>query len=63
MFGRLLALGALFCVLTLVWLSLYSIAIGRMRDAFSSSRVRRTLEGVTGTALVALGLRLAASDR
>lgn len=62
-FGTLLALGALFCAMTLAWLSLYSVAIGRLRDAFSASRVRRTLEGLTGAALVALGVRLAASDR
>jgi len=62
-FGALLGLGALFCTMTLAWLSLYSVAVGRLRDAFSASRVRRTLEGLTGAALVALGARLAASER
>lgn len=62
-FATLLALGALFCAMTLAWLSLYSVAIGRLRDVFNASRVRRALEGLTGVALVALGVRLAASER
>ncbi len=62
-FGTLIALGALFCTMTLLWLSLYAVAIGRLRDLFSASRVRRVLEGLTGAALVALGLRLATSER
>ncbi len=62
-FATLLALGALFCAMTLAWLSLYSVAIGRLRDVFNASRVRRALEGQTGAALVALGVRLAASER
>ncbi len=62
-FATLLALGALFCAMTLAWLSLYSVAIGRLRDVFNASRVRRSLEGLTGAALVALGVRLAASER
>jgi threonine/homoserine/homoserine lactone efflux protein len=62
-FGTLLALGVLFCAMTLAWLSLYSVAVGRLRDVFSASRVRRALEALTGAALVALGVRLAASER
>jgi threonine/homoserine/homoserine lactone efflux protein len=62
-FATLLALGSLFCAMTLAWLSLYSVAIGRLRDVFNASRVRRALEGLTGAALVALGVRLAASER
>jgi threonine/homoserine/homoserine lactone efflux protein len=62
-FGTLLALGVLFCAMTLAWLSLYSVAIGRLRDVFNASRVRHALEGLTGAALVALGVRLAASER
>jgi threonine/homoserine/homoserine lactone efflux protein len=62
-FATLLALGALFCAMTLAWLSLYSVAVGRLRDVFNAPRVRRALEGLTGAALVALGVRLAASER
>jgi threonine/homoserine/homoserine lactone efflux protein len=62
-FATLLALGAMFCAMTLAWLSLYSIAVGRLRDVFDASRVRRALETLAGATLVALGVRLASSER
>jgi threonine/homoserine/homoserine lactone efflux protein len=62
-FPVLLVFGLLFCVLTLTWLSAYAIAIARAGAALRRPRVRRALDAVTGTALVALGLRLAAVDR
>jgi len=62
-FGALLGLGLLFCALTLTWLSAYAMAIARAGDVLRRPRVRRTIDAVTGTALVALGLRLAATDR
>jgi threonine/homoserine/homoserine lactone efflux protein len=62
-FGVLLALGLLFCALTLTWLSAYALVIARAGDVLRRPRVRRTIDAVTGTALVALGLRLAATDR
>jgi threonine/homoserine/homoserine lactone efflux protein len=62
-FAALLALGLLFCSLTLAWLSAYAVAVARAGDVLRRPRVRRTIEAVTGTALVALGLRLAATDR
>jgi threonine/homoserine/homoserine lactone efflux protein len=37
-------------------------AIQRLGDLLRRSRVRRTIEAVTGTVLVALGLRLAAEE-
>jgi threonine/homoserine/homoserine lactone efflux protein len=58
-FWLMLALGLLFCLMTWLWLVLYSTAIHRLGDALRSSRVRRSIEAVTGTVLVALGLRLA----
>jgi threonine/homoserine/homoserine lactone efflux protein len=58
-FWLMLALGLLFCLMTWLWLVLYSTAIHRLGDALRGSRVRRSLEAVTGTVLVALGLRLA----
>lgn len=61
-FAALLALGLLFCSLTFVWLSLYAVAIARMRRVLTSA-VRRGLDAVTGLVLVALGLRLAAETR
>ena len=62
-FPALLALGLLFCALTLIWLSAYSWAVARAGDVLRRPRVRRTIDAVTGTALVALGVRLAATDR
>jgi threonine/homoserine/homoserine lactone efflux protein len=59
-FATMLAFGLLFCALTWLWLVLYSFAIDRLGDALRRSAVRRTIEAVTGTVLVALGLRLAA---
>jgi threonine/homoserine/homoserine lactone efflux protein len=62
-FPALLGLGLLFCALTLTWLSAYALAIARAGDVLRRPRVRRAIDAVTGTALVALGLRLATVDR
>ncbi len=62
-FPALLGLGLLFCALTLAWLSAYALAVARAGDVLRRPRVRRAIDAVTGTALVALGLRLAATDR
>ena len=62
-FAVLLGLGLLFCALTLTWLSAYALAIARAGDVLRRPRVRRALDAVTGTALVALGLRLATVQR
>jgi threonine/homoserine/homoserine lactone efflux protein len=61
-FAVLLALGLLFCALTLAWLSLYAVAIARL-SAFLTERVRRAIDAVTGVVLVAFGFRLAAEER
>jgi RhtB (resistance to homoserine/threonine) family protein len=47
----------------LIWLTGYAWLLDRAVTAFKSSRVRRALDAVTGTVLVALGLRLAAERR
>jgi len=62
-FAGLLALGLLFCALTLAWLSAYALAVARAGDVLRRPRVRRAIDAVTGTALLALGVRLAVSDR
>jgi threonine/homoserine/homoserine lactone efflux protein len=59
-FWSLLALGLLFCSLTLAWLSAYSFGVARAGDLLRRRRVRRTLDALTGTVLVAFGIRLAA---
>ena len=58
-FGAMLVLGLVFCLLTWLWLALYATAVARMHAALRRPRIRRTIEAVTGTVLVALGLRLA----
>jgi threonine/homoserine/homoserine lactone efflux protein len=58
-FWPMLGLGLVFCLLTWLWLALYATAISRMHAVLRRPRVRRSMEAVTGTVLVALGLRLA----
>jgi threonine/homoserine/homoserine lactone efflux protein len=62
-FVGLLALGLLFCLMTLVWLTGYAFAVAKAGDLFRRPKIRRWIEGVTGAVLVALGLRLAATQR
>ena len=57
-FVALLALGFLFCSMTFVWLTLYTVAVTRARTLLGG-KVRRALDAVTGVVLVALGGRLA----
>jgi len=56
----LLALGILFCLMTLVWLTAYAFAVARAGDVLRRSAIRRTIEAVTGIVLVAFGIRVAA---
>ena len=58
-FAALLALGIVFCLLTLVWLSAYAAVVAKAGDVLRRSRIRRALDGITGAVLVGLGLRLA----
>jgi threonine/homoserine/homoserine lactone efflux protein len=62
-FSALLALGLVFCAMTLAWLSGYAVLVARARVLLERPRIRRTLEGVTGAALVGLGLHLALGRR
>ena len=62
-FVALLGLGLLFCALTMIWLSAYAAALAGAGDVLARPRARRAIDAVAGTALVALGLRLAAADR
>jgi threonine/homoserine/homoserine lactone efflux protein len=62
-FWVMLGLGLLMCTMTLVWLTAYATVMAKAGDFMRRPRVRRTIEGITGTALVALGLRLATEER
>jgi threonine/homoserine/homoserine lactone efflux protein len=59
-FWSMLALGLLFCSLGLVWLSAYALAVARAGDLLRRPRIRRSLDALTGTLLMAFGIRLAA---
>ncbi len=62
-FGRSFAaaagLGAIFCVMTFGWLSVYAVTVSRLRRVLARDGVRRALDRVTGAVLLALGVRLA----
>jgi threonine/homoserine/homoserine lactone efflux protein len=45
--------------MTLAWLSVYAVAVAKAGDFLRRARIRRILEGLTGSVLVALGVRLA----
>jgi threonine/homoserine/homoserine lactone efflux protein len=62
-FGGLLALGLVFCTMTLVWLCGYAFVVARVGDVLRRPVVRRVFDAVLGTVLVALGVRLAAERR
>jgi len=60
---RSLLLAALHIGIGVVWLSLLSLGVGRIRPLVESRRWRARLEGVSGAVLIALGVRLAAARR
>jgi threonine/homoserine/homoserine lactone efflux protein len=62
-FAAFLALGLVFCTMTLVWLTAYAAAVARAGDFLRRTKIRRAIEGITGAVLVGLGLRLAAEHR
>jgi threonine/homoserine/homoserine lactone efflux protein len=57
-FATLLALGLLFCAMTLGWLAAYAAVVARAGDVLRRVGVRRAIEVVTGLALLGLGARL-----
>lgn len=58
-FIRLLALGLAFCATTLAWLSFYAVGVDRLGGLLRRRPVRRLIDAVTGTVLLAFGARLA----
>lgn len=62
-FLTLILLGLIFATMTLAWLSCYAVIVEKAGNVLRRPRARRTLEAVTGTVLVGLGLRLALTDR
>jgi threonine/homoserine/homoserine lactone efflux protein len=62
-FISLLLLGLIFCALTLAWLTIYAVAVSRAERFLRRSRIRRTMDGLTGAVLLGFGLRLATEQR
>lgn len=62
-FTALLLLGLCFCALGLAWLTAYAFLVAKAGDLLRRPAIRRSIEGLTGTVLVALGLRLANAHR
>jgi RhtB (resistance to homoserine/threonine) family protein len=58
-----LALGAVFAVMTLVWLFAYCLVAARAAKTLQRPRVKAAMDRVTGFVLIALGLRLAIEHR
>jgi len=58
-FAGMLALGLVFCAMTFVWLTAYSVVVARAGDVLRRPRVRKTVDAITGAALAAFGVRLA----
>ena len=62
-FAALLGLGLVFSLMTLAWLTAYTLVVARAGDVLRRPVIRRAIEAVTGAVLVALGLRLATERR
>jgi threonine/homoserine/homoserine lactone efflux protein len=63
MFVSLMSLGLTFSLMTLLWLTAYACVIAKAGEVLRRPAIRRWIEAVTGTLLVALGLRIAAEQR
>jgi threonine/homoserine/homoserine lactone efflux protein len=57
-FARFVLLAATHVSMSLVWLSMYAVALGVLAERMARPLVRRSLEGVTGVLLVGFGVRL-----
>jgi threonine/homoserine/homoserine lactone efflux protein len=58
-----IALGAVFVLMTVLWLCAYCLIAARAAETLRRPRVREALDRVTGIVLIAIGLRLATEHR
>jgi threonine/homoserine/homoserine lactone efflux protein len=58
-----LALGAVFVLMTVLWLCAYCLVTARAAETLQRPRVRAALDRVTGIVLIAIGVRLATEHR
>jgi threonine/homoserine/homoserine lactone efflux protein len=56
-------LAGIHAVFNVAWLTTYGVLLARFGDGLRRGRVRRALEGLTGTVLVGLGVRVALESR
>jgi len=56
-------LAGIFVAITLVWLTGYALAASAAQQVLRRGRVQRMMRAITGTALIGLGVRLAAETR
>ena len=59
-FAQVLVLGIAFELLTIAWLLAYGAAVARVGEVMRTPRVRHLLERLSGTVLIALGVKIAA---
>lgn len=62
-FGAMVGLGVVFAAMTLAWLCLYAAVVARAGDVLRRPRIRRTLDALMGTILMAFGVRLGTEPR
>jgi threonine/homoserine/homoserine lactone efflux protein len=62
-FTTLLALGLVFCVMTLAWLVSYSLVVAKAGDVLRRPRVQLVVEAITGVVLIGFGVKLATEHR
>ena len=63
LFTALMSLGLIFSLMTFLWLAAYAFVVAKAGEVLRRPTIRRWIEGVTGTLLVALGVRIAAEQR
>jgi threonine/homoserine/homoserine lactone efflux protein len=63
LFAALMSLGLIFCLMTFVWLAAYAFVVAKAGEVLRRPAIRRWIESITGTLLVALGVRIAAEQR
>ena len=60
---QLAVLCVVFSAMTIGWFAFYVVAISRGAHIFARSRVRRSLDGITGAVMLGFGVRLALEHR
>lgn len=63
LFTALMSLGLIFSLMAFLWLAAYALVIAKAGEVLRGPLIRRWIESVTGTLLVALGVRIAVEQR